>query len=314
MRVLVKTKKKEADDIVSLELVPIKDGSMPFFNAGAHIDLHLPNGLIRQYSLCNSPSETNRYLIAALKEPNSRGGSEAIHTLINEGDEIEISEPRNLFPLNSEAKKNLLFAGGIGITPILAMAETLHSLGKDFEMHYCIRSQSRAAFVSRIQSSDFAEKVTFYFDDEDQVLNAKSVIGNPTIGAHLYVCGPSGFINFIIDTATNQNWPMQQVHKEFFSSTLVDTSQDSSFEVMIKSTGKLINISANQSVLEALEEEDIFIPVSCAEGICGTCVTRVLEGQPEHRDVFLTDAEKAINDQFTPCCSRSKSTRLVLDL
>jgi vanillate O-demethylase ferredoxin subunit len=314
MKVLINSKKTEADDIVSLELVPTEGDSLPAFEAGAHIDLHLPNGLIRQYSLCNPPSETHRYLVAILKDPNSRGGSEAVHTLVNEGDEIEISAPRNLFPLNSDAKKTLLFAGGIGVTPILAMAETLHRAGKDFEMHYCARSQSRAAFMSRIQSSDFAKKVTCYFDDEKQSLNAKAVMGSPTAGTHIYVCGPTGFMNFVIDSATSQHWPTEQVHKEYFAAEAVDKSHDGSFEVEIKSSGKVIHIRADQSVLEALEDEDIFLPVSCAEGICGTCVTGVLAGEPEHRDVFLTDAEKAANDKFTPCCSRSKSARLVLDL
>lgn len=314
MKVLVTSKKIEADDIVSLELVPTEGDSLPAFEAGAHIDLHLPNGLIRQYSLCNPPNETHRYLVAVLKDPNSRGGSEAVHTMVNEGDKIEISAPRNLFPLNTEAKKTLLFAGGIGVTPMLAMAESLHRAGKDFEMHYCARSQSRAAFVSRMQSSGFAEKVTCYFDDEKQSLNAKAVMGSPTAGTHIYVCGPNGFMNFVIDSATSQHWPTEQVHKEYFAAESVDKSQDGSFEVEIKSTGKIIQIRADQSVLEALEDEDIFLPVSCAEGICGTCITGILAGEPEHRDVFLTDAEKTANDRFTPCCSRSKSARLVLDL
>ena len=314
MKVLIKSKQIEADDIVSLELVPSEGTALPAFEAGAHIDLHLPNGLIRQYSLCNPPSETHRYLIAILKDPESRGGSEAVHSLLKVGDEIEISAPRNLFPLNLKASKTVLFAGGIGVTPILAMAETLHRLGKDFEMHYCARSQSRAAFVKRIQSSDFADKVTCHFDDQKQVLDVKAVLGSPTIGTHTYVCGPSGFMHFIIDNATHLNWPAEQVHKEYFAAEAVDKSLDGAFEVEIKSTGKIITISPNQSVLEALEDEDIFLPVSCEEGICGTCVTGILAGEPAHRDVFLTDAEKAANDRFTPCCSRSKSARLVLDL
>lgn len=314
MKVFIKSKKIEADDIVSLELVSGEGNSLPSFEAGAHIDLHLPNGLIRQYSLCNPPSETHRYLIAILKDPNSRGGSEAVHSLLKESDAIEISAPRNLFPLNFQASKTFLFAGGIGVTPILAMAETLHRLGKNFEMHYCARSQSRAAFVKRIQASGFADKVTFHFDDQNQVLDIKTVLKNPTKGTHVYVCGPNGFMKFIIDNATNLNWPAEQVHKEYFAAESVDKSHDGAFEVEIKSTGKIIHISPDQSVLEALEEHDIFLPVSCEEGICGTCVTGILAGEPEHRDVFLTDAEKAANDRFTPCCSRSKSARLVLDL
>jgi vanillate O-demethylase ferredoxin subunit len=314
MKVLIKSIKTEADDIVSLELVPAQDLTLAAFEAGAHIDLHLPNGLIRQYSLCNSPSETHRYQIAILKDPASRGGSEAVHSLLKEGDAIEISAPRNLFPLNLDAKKTLLFAGGIGITPILAMAETLHSLGKDFVMHYCARSQNKAAFVSRIQSSQFAQHVQFHFDDQAEKLDPKAIIGTPTPDTHIYVCGPNGFMQFIIDTASSQHWPADQVHKEYFSAASVDKTHDGSFEVEIKSTGKVITISPDQSVLEALEDEDIFLPVSCEEGICGTCVTGVLAGEPEHRDVFLTDAEKAANNQFTPCCSRSRSARLVLDL
>jgi len=314
MNVFIKSKKTEADDIVSLDLVPAQDLTLPTFEAGAHIDVHLPNGLIRQYSLCNPPSETHRYQIAILKDPASRGGSVAVHSLLHEGDEIEISAPRNLFPLHSQATNTLLFAGGIGITPILAMAETLHNSGKDFEMHYCARSQNRAAFVQRIKSSGFADKVKFHFDDQNQVIDLKNTLKNPSIGTHIYVCGPTGFMNFIINYATILNWPHEQVHKEYFAAEPINKSHDDAFDIEIKSTGKVIKISSNQSILEALEEEDIFLPVSCEQGICGTCVTGVLDGIPEHRDVFLTDAEKSANDKFTPCCSRSKSARLVLDL
>ena len=188
--------RKEALDIVSIELVRADGASLPAFSAGSHIDVHLPSGMIRQYSLCNHPDEAHRYMIGVLKDPASRGGSEAMHTL-TEGAELHISEPRNLFPLVHEAKRSLLFAGGIGVTPILCMAERLFHTGAEFELHYCARSAERAAFVERIRQSPFSDRVHFHFDDGlgGEPFDAPTVLAAPDTGTHLYVCGPGGFMD-----------------------------------------------------------------------------------------------------------------------
>ncbi len=316
IEVTVTSKQQEAEDIYTFELARCDDLDLPAFDPGAHIDVHLPNGLVRQYSLCNHPGETKSYLIGVLKDPASRGGSVALHEQVTEGDRLQISEPRNLFPLAEKAERSLLLAGGIGVTPILCMARTLAGAGEDFQMHYCTRSKSRTAFMQQIAQSDFAHQVHFHFDDEtpEQHFDADRVLANPSAGTHLYVCGPAGFLDHVLERASAHGWPAEQVHREYFSASPEAHTDDASFELEIKSSGKLLTVPADKSPLEVLEEAGIAIPVACGEGVCGTCMTRVLEGEPDHRDRFLTEQERALNNQFTPCCSRAKSGRLVLDL
>ena len=313
--VKVVKKAREADEIFSFELASVDGKPLPPFSAGSHIDVHVGAGFVRQYSLCNDPSENHRYQIAVLRDPSSRGGSIAMHDTLQEGDVITISEPRNHFPL-IPAKKFLLFAGGIGITPILCMAERLGQTGADFEVHYCTRSPDRTAFKGRIGASSFANRVQFHFDSglPDQKLNLEAVLSTITADTHVYVCGPTGFIDFLIGTAKVKGVPSDHVHFEYFGGMLLDTSGDQEFEVKIASTGETYFIPADKSVVKVLEEHGVGIPVSCEQGVCGTCITRVLEGMPDHRDLYFTDEDKAKNDQFTPCCSRAKSRMLVLDL
>ncbi|WP_448144996.1 PDR/VanB family oxidoreductase [Pseudomonas silesiensis] len=313
--VVVVSRKNEAQDICSYELACVNDSALPGFSAGAHIDVHLPGGLIRQYSLCNHPEERHRYLIGVLKDPDSRGGSQCLHEQINTGDRLRISEPRNLFPLAHQARRSLLFAGGIGITPILCMAERLAHSGADFEMHYCARSSERAAFVERITNSSFADRVFLHFDEQPETaLNAARVLAQPGENVHLYVCGPGGFMQHVLASAKAQGWQEDSLHREYFAATPADTSNDGSFSVKVGSTGQVFEVPADKTVVQVLESHGIDIAMSCEQGICGTCLTRVLEGVPDHRDLFLTENEQALNDQFTPCCSRSKSPLLVLDL
>lgn len=316
IEVVIANKAQAADDILHFELTRPDNQPLPAFDPGAHIDVHLPGGLIRQYSLYNHPAESQRYLIAVLKDPASRGGSIAMHEQVGIGDRLQISEPRNHFPLAENAERSLLLAGGIGITPILCMAQSLFSAGEDFTMHYCARSSSKMAFMQQIKDSAFAQQVQLHLDDGDpqQRFDADSVLANPTPGTHLYVCGPAGFLDHVMNSAASHGWPSEQLHREYFSAAPVAHSEDGSFEIEIKSTGEVILIPGGRSALHVLEDAGIDIPVSCEEGICGTCVTRVLEGTPDHRDRFMTDEEHARNDQFAPCCSRAKSGRLVLDL
>lgn len=315
MQVKVLHKKQEAQDICSYELVRTDGGQLPAFSAGSHVDVHLPGGLIRQYSLCNDPAERHRYRIGVLRDPASRGGSVAMHDQIKAGDLLQISEPRNHFPL-VHAPKTLLLAGGIGVTPLLCMAQRLHTAGAAFEMHYCTRSQDRTAFRDEITRSPFAPNVHFHYDDggAEQKLNLASVIAKPAPGTHLYVCGPTGFIDWVTKTAADYCWPPDQVHREYFGAAPQDTSGDQAFQVKIASSGAVFEIPANKTVVRALEEHGIEILVSCEQGVCGTCITRVLEGECDHRDHYLTDDERAKHDQFTPCCSRAKTKMLVLDL
>ncbi|HZY15883.1 MAG TPA: PDR/VanB family oxidoreductase [Ramlibacter sp.] len=313
VKVLRKT--QEAEGITSFELVHPAGAPLPAFSAGSHIDVTLDSGITRQYSLCNPAGEQHRYRIAVLRDPASRGGSVAMHDAVREGDVLQISEPRNHFPL-VQAKRTLLFAGGIGVTPLLCMAQRLATLGATFEMHYSTRSPGRTAFQRQIAESVFADKVHFHFDDGDasQQLDVAAVLGAPRPDTHLYVCGPTGYIAHVVDTAKALGWPTAQVHLEYFGAAPQDTTGDRPFQVKLASSGQSYEIPADQTVVQALQQHGVEILVSCEQGVCGTCITRVLEGECDHRDMYFTDEEKAKNDQFTPCCSRAKSPLLVLDL
>lgn len=315
-QVRVARKVDEAIDIATFELVSIDERPLPPFSAGSHIDVHLPNGLTRQYSLCNDPKEAHRYLIGVLRDPGSRGGSQSLHDAVNEGDILHIGAPKNHFPLAHEAKHSVLVAGGIGVTPILCMAERLAVTGASLEMHYCTRSPERTAFRQRIAASAFAAKVQFHFDDGDsaQKLDLARLLSTMNPGVHLYVCGPKGFMDWLLNAARAAGWPAEQLHYEFFGAEVVKSNDDASFEVKLASSGKVVFVSKEQTVVQALAAAGIEVLTSCEQGVCGTCLTRVLEGEPDHRDMYLTPEEQAANDQFTPCCSRSKSRLLVLDL
>ncbi|HTK02660.1 MAG TPA: PDR/VanB family oxidoreductase [Bordetella sp.] len=315
LTVRVVRKLDETADICSFELSDPAGGALPPFTAGAHVDVYLPDGITRQYSLCGEPSEFNRYRIAVLREPASRGGSRAMHDSVRQDDLLQIGVPRNLFALEESAARHILLAGGIGVTPLLCMAQRLAAIGADFELHYCARSVERMAFRAQLAQASFADRVHFHVDDgaPEQKLDLAAVCA-PSAGTHLYVCGPKGFMDAVLGTARGRGWPEDRLHYEFFAADPVSASQDGAFSVRLANTGLTVQVPAECSVTQALAKAGIDVPVSCEQGICGTCLTRVLEGQPDHRDLYLSPEEQARNDQFTPCCSRSKTPMLVLDL
>ena len=316
LQVRVARKAVEALDICSFELVAADGRPLPPFSAGSHVDVQLPGGLTRQYSLANDPTEGHRYLIAVLRDAASRGGSAAMHDAVHEGDTLTISAPKNHFPLAHDATRHLLLAGGIGVTPILCMAERLAVTGADFEMHYCTRSRSRTAFHERIRASGFAGRVHFHFDDGDaaQRLDLAALLAAPAPGTHLYVCGPKGFMDAVLGSARAGGWPEASLHVEYFNAEVTSHDADAPFEVQLASSGRVVVVPRERTVVQALADAGVEVPTSCEQGVCGTCLTRVLSGVPDHRDLYLTPDEQAANDQFTPCCSRAKTPRLVLDL
>ncbi len=316
LQVRVARKATEALDIVTLELVAVDGKALPAFSAGSHVDVQLPGGITRQYSLCNDPKETHRYLIGVLRDPASRGGSQAVHDSVQDGDLLQISTPKNHFPLAHDAKQHLLLAGGIGVTPILCMAERLAITGAAFEMHYATRAPERTAFRARIAASGFADRVHFHYDNGDaaQKLDLKALLASPQTGTHLYVCGPKGYMDAVLGSARAAGWPEAQLHYEFFGAEVAKSDSDAGFEIKLASSGRIIMVPKDQTVTQALAAAGVEVMVSCEQGVCGTCLTRVLEGVPDHKDSYLTPEEQAANDQFTPCCSRSKTPQLVLDL
>lgn len=314
--VVVARTHEEAEGIRSFELAAADGSALPAFEPGAHVDVFLPDGITRQYSLCPEAGQADRYLIAVLHEPTSRGGSTAMHGL-RPGDRLRIGAPRNLFALTPATARSVLFAGGIGITPLLAMAEHLARQGDEFQLHYSARTLSRMAFAERIRSGSWAEHAHLHLDDgvAQQKLDLDRDLGAPSPGVHVYVCGPTGFMDWVLTGATSRGWPQDQLHREYFAAaTPAHASGDCTFTVQIGRSGPTYAVPAGSSVVEVLAQQGINIPMSCEQGVCGTCMTPVLEGVPDHRDSFLTESERAANDRFTPCCSRARSERLVIDL
>ncbi len=315
LQVRIARRETEAEGIAGFELGSADGTPLPAFTAGSHIDVMLGDGLIRQYSLCGHPADRSRYRLGVLLDPASRGGSRAMHALA-EGATLTIRPPRNHFELAADARSHLLLAGGIGVTPLLCMAEQLAADGADFTMHYCTRSPARTAFRSRLANAAWAGRVSLHHDDGDaaQAFDMKQVLARPEADVHLYVCGPKGFMDAVLATAREQGWPEAQIHYEFFAGAPVQTDADTDFEVKLAKSGRVIPVRREQTVAQALAAAGVELPVSCEQGVCGTCLTRVIDGTPDHRDMYMTPAEQAKNDQFTPCCSRSLSPLLVIDL
>jgi vanillate O-demethylase ferredoxin subunit len=303
-----------ATDIVALVLAAPDGQDLPPFSAGSHVDVEIEPGLVRQYSLCNAPQDHDRYEIAVLRDPASRGGSIALHEKLVQGRRVRISEPRNHFPLVPSEAPALLLGGGIGVTPLLCMAERLAATGAPFALHYCTRAPDRTAFRDRILAAPYKDSVHFHFDagDPSQHLDPAGLFTGADRASHVYVCGPAGFINWVYGAAEQAGFPAAQLHREYFSAApaVPAAGGEKAFEIQIASTGKVYQVPADRSVAAVLEANGVPIAISCEQGVCGTCVTRVLEGEPDHRDMLALEG----NTEFTPCCSRAFSPRLVLDL
>lgn len=301
--------------VVALTLVPDDGAALPGFEAGSHVDVLTPSGAVRQYSLCNVPGETAAYRIAVLDEPQSRGGSRSLCRDVREGDRLQIGAPRNLFALAPRMTRAILLAGGIGITPIVAMAHALHRAGTPFELHHASRSRAACAFARELEQAPFARQVHLSFDDEGPALDLERLLAAPGPNDHLYVCGPAGYIQWVLETAARHAWPVPNVHREFFAPANDATAlPDQAFEIELASSGAVLQVPAGQSMASVLLAHGVVLPMSCEQGVCGTCVTTVLAGEPEHRDSYLTEEDRARGDTVLPCCSRARSPRLVLDL
>jgi ferredoxin-NADP reductase len=315
LKAWVHTLRHEAQDIISVELRPMPGETLPAFEAGAHIDLHLPGGLVRSYSLANDSSERHRYLLGILKDKNSRGGSRCVHEQLRVGMALIISAPRNHFPLHKEAEHSVLIAGGIGITPILSMARCLQALGRSFEVIYLARSRTAAAFGDDL--SALGCPVHWHFDDEAggpsdlrALLQARGGQNN----THFYACGPSVMLDAFEKICAELGYA--NAHIERFAAVEVKAASDarSHFTVELRKSGQTFEVSPGTTLHQQLIALNTNVPFSCEEGICGACETRVLEGTPDHRDMVLSSAEHASNQVMMVCVSGCKTERLVLDL
>lgn len=314
LQVFVHTLRYEADGIISIDLRATDRQDLPAFEAGSHIDCHLPNGLVRSYSLLNDCSERHRYVLGVLKDAKSRGGSKAVHEQLRVGMHLDISVPRNNFALHEEAAHSVLVAGGIGITPLLCMAKRLRALGKSFEVLYFARSRANAAFIEDIEA--LGAKVHFHFDDaQGGPPDLKALLAaRHAADTHYYACGPAVMLDAF--EAHCQSLGYANAHIERFAAVEVAASSDAQqcYTVELKRSGKVIEITPALSLLAALQQAKADVMTSCEEGICGSCETRVLEGVPDHRDSVLSPAEQATNRVMMVCVSGCQSGRLVLDL
>ena len=316
LQVRVRATTYEAKNILGFELVPLDPKTaLPAFNAGSHIELHLPGGLRRSYSLLNDPTETHRYCIGVNLDAHSRGGSRFMHEQLRTGAVITIGLPRNLFEMDESAPFNVFIAGGIGITPMLSMIARTQALATPWRLHYAARTREHAGFLDVLaayQGQPGAD-VQLNFDQEPggRMLDLNAVIAALPDGAHVYACGPTPLLQ-AYEKAT-ASLPPERVHREYFAAKEA-AATDGSYIVTLARSQRSLQIKPGQSLLDGLIAIGVEPTFSCQQGICGTCEVKVLEGTPDHRDMVLTEAEKAGNDRMMVCCSGAKSAGLVLDL
>ncbi|MEV0188261.1 PDR/VanB family oxidoreductase [Kitasatospora purpeofusca] len=314
--VLVSYIEKLSNDILGFTLASATGRPLPEFQAGAHIDVHLPNGACRQYSLCNTYEKNGTYQIAVKLEPASRGGSVFLHESIAEGDILQIGSPKNLFSLDPRARHALLLAGGIGVTPILSMARHLSADGEPFTFEYFVRSREDAAFLDTLEEDPALRANTnlaIGLTPEETTSRLTEILADQVAGTHVYVCGPGPFVSAARKAA--EHWSSGSVHFESFSAAeFQHTGQDEEFEVVLAKTGRTLKVRDDQTIADTLKAEGVSVETSCGQGICGTCRTEVLAGSPDHRDMILSDSEKESRAVMMVCVSRAAGGTLVLDL
>lgn len=296
-----------ADGVVELQLKA--RSTLPPWEPGSHVDLLLGPDLVRQYSLCGDPADRRYLKVAVLREPESRGGSEHVHDELKEGQQIQIRGPRNHFPL-VESPCYQFIAGGIGITPILCMIREAERAGADWHLLYGGRSRESMAYLPELEQ--YGDRVRIQPADTDGLMDLDSVLGTPRTDTAVYCCGPEPLLNAVEERC--RTWPATALHLERFApKTLAEDTVDSEFEIEFARSGVNATVPAGTSILDVAAEKGLFVLRSCSEGVCGTCETVILEGDPEHRDSVLTDEDRE-EGCFMPCVSRARSARLVLDL
>jgi vanillate O-demethylase ferredoxin subunit len=315
LRLRVSAAQKIAQDIIQFVLVAEDENDLPAYTGGAHLDVHTPAGLIRQYSLCGDPTDRSQYRIAIKLEQESRGGSRSMHDDLKVGGIILVSHPRNNFHLNDAAGPVILMAGGIGVTPLICMAYTLSAEKRPWKLHYFARSQAHAAFREMLTSKAFAEHVEFHvrLDAASTLTTIRRLVSVQPVDAQLYICGPVPFMKAATDV-TESSWSKGSVHLEHFTGDPDLDLTGAGFEVVLARSGRSVMVAADATIVDALRASGHSIETACEQGVCGTCVTKVLSGEADHRDLFLTDDEKRSGKLMTPCVSRARGRQLVLDL
>lgn len=305
----------EAVDILSFLLQPLDDQLPGSVGPGSHVDVHLPNGMMRSYSISNGPDLAEGYRLTVARDAASRGGSVFMHDSLRVGQILQISKPRNNFELAEDAPMSVFFAGGIGVTPFLPMVARLNEIGKPWRLHYCVRTRDRTALLKELQDLAAAgrgELCPNYDEDPAGMLDLGKTLAEISEDAHVYCCGPTPMLTAFRERAAALGIADSRVHFEYFSSE-VENATEGGFTIVLHKSGDEIAVEPGQTILDALIRHGIDVPYSCEEGICGACETRVIEGIPDHRDMILSEAEREEGKTMMVCCSGSKSPRLVLD-
>lgn len=312
LELVVDEVRTEADDVVLVALVDESGQHLPPWEAGAHIDLNLPRGPIRQYSLCGDPDDRLRYEVAVLRDPDSRGGSAWIHDELAKGDRVPVSAPRNNFTLVDDAEHYLFVAGGIGVTPFLPMIASVRAAGRSYTLVYVGRTRSGMAFVEHLADD---KSVHIHVSDEGSRVDLATLIDGISTHTVVYGCGPERLLDALSGLCADRGIS-RRLHVEHFSGSVIelDAALENAFEVELAKTGKVIAVPADRTVLEALLDNGIKTTSSCGEGVCGSCETPVLDGEIDHRDQILDEEEREENEVMMICCSRARSARVVLDL
>ncbi len=311
MPLRVTRNEKIADGIHLFELRDANGGALPEFTAGAHIAITVPSGLLRKYSLCNDPAERERYQVAVKREVGGRGGSIDLIDNVKAGDELMVAAPVNDFGLPPRATDFLFIAGGIGITPMMAMIRQVQAAGKRFRLFYCTRSPETTAFREALSSPDLKDHVTIHYDGGDPAcsLNLKPVLKERQNREHLYCCGPRPLMEAV--RAMTDHWSPTAVHFEAFSEAETHKASDTPFTVRLAKSGTVLDVPVDKTILEVLRQHGLDVPSSCETGTCGTCRTKLLTGVADHRDLVLAEHEKA--DTIMICVSRARTDEITLD-
>ncbi len=310
----VEALERPAEDVALLTLASLDGRALPRWAPGAHIDVECGDtGISRQYSLCGDPADPSRLRVAVLREAGSRGGSAWVHEQVQPGMRLRVRGPRNHFRLDETAKRLVLIAGGIGITPISAMARRARELGIDYTLHYSGRSRASMALLDELAALH-GERLRLYIGAQGQRNDFAALLAQPQTGTQIYACGPERMLQGLAQACAH--WPEDSLKVEHFQSTLgkLDPSKEHTFEAELKDSGLVIPVRADQTLLDALRAANIDVQSDCEEGLCGSCEVRVLHGEIDHRDVVLTRAEREAGNRMMSCCSRACGQRIVLEL
>ena len=312
MRVNIASAEKQTDTITKYTLNSVDGSPLPVFTAGAHVDVVVAPEFFRQYSLLSNPADTSEYEIAVLKEETGRGGSNLLHRIFTTGRKIFISKPINHFPLDEAATKSILMGGGIGVTPLLAMAHSLHETGKDFTLHYSCQSRADAALMKDIENAPWADNVVTHFSDEGSRANFDEILNGPKNTWHIYTCGADRYMSAVIGAAEKNGWREENIHKEYFSVPDVPEYENHAFQLKLTRTEKTVDVSAEQSASDALAAAGVHVDIKCSDGLCGVCKCGYSSGEVEHRDFVLSNAQR--ENTLILCQSRAADKDGVIEI